>query len=298
MLTAMDRSDQPDPGGYFIRAPGGELAAAGPVATGPFGPVVRRRWGDPREIFGRDSASPVSQLKATGGVLAAFWAYFLVVDSNGFPTGPLAFTAAMSFPAVRALKRWREQRRLARVPLLQAVAPPAALVRIAGTIEACREAFLGPGTERPVVYARTLVYEPGHQDRPGATAREEIRGVPFRVRLPDGRSVKLRPDDLDLENLPVVSDVPAEVLQTLGAAHRPARFRRKAHFSQVTLAPGDEVEAAGLLHAEIDPSGVAAPSRGAPLALVLVPPPEGVVWIRRVLADSATARLAGSPRQT
>ncbi len=144
-----------------------------------------------------------------------------------------------------------------------------------------------------------MFHESGRNERPSATAREEIRGVPFRVRLPDGRSVRLHPEDLLVDDQPrAVTDLPPETLRSLGAAVRKSRFWPSSPFSEVTLAPGDEVEAAGMLSTVVDPTGEAPPSRGAPLTHVLTPPPDGQVWIRRRPDRPVTPQLTSDSSPT
>jgi hypothetical protein len=264
----------------------GAGAPTGMVMGDPFGPIVARRLGDYGEIFQDRTSNLRSSLQGTAVSIAVFWSVwsvFALLDGDSFPTGPLIFTLASTIMNWRTARSWWRARRIGRLPPLERLGGPPSPdpVRVVGRVEACGETFTEPGGVRQVVYARSLYYLAGINGRPNGTACEEVRAVPFRIRLPDGRSVRLRLEDLRLEDVPVqVNDVAPAVLEDLGAAQRGPMFRRQQRLTQATLAPGDEVEAAGLLVPEVDVTGEAAPSRGAPLAHRLVPLPDGPIFIR------------------
>jgi hypothetical protein len=267
--------------------------ASGPVAESakavaappPLGPLVRSRWGDGVEIFenSRLGAGGFSLLMGLGAATAS-----LVLDLTAQLWGPwksLVFGIALGLMTLPFQSRgWRQRRRFIGTPLLETIvgAPAGALVRLTGTIEPEGKVFTAPGSNRPVVYARAQFWEVGQAERAGSTAREDIRGVPFRLRLDDGSSVRVNPAAIQLLDVPrQVGEVPREVRQALGAAMRPAVLEREPRFLQATLAPGDRIEVVGHLSAEVSVHGDAAPVRGSPLVHTLLPPENGAVWVRR-----------------
>ena len=198
---------------------------------------------------------------------------------------PLLTMAVFSlFMLPFALRRWRDRRWFSRLPLVHHVQdlPVGTVVRIVGTIETEGKVFRAPGSARTVVYARTQLWEPGVKDRPGSTAREDIRGVPFRIRLADGVSVRLRPADIALLDPPQrLKNVPTEVRQALGSALNGTLFEKDPPFFETTLAPGDLVEAVGRLNHEVSVEGDQAPTRGIPLAHTLMPLPTQPIRLHR-----------------
>ncbi len=246
---------------------------------------MRSRWGDGVEIFenSRLGAGGASLLMGLGAASAS-----LALDLTAQVWGPwksLVFGAALGLMTLPFQNRgWRQRRRFIGTPLLQSIAgaSPGTLVRLTGTIEPEGKVFPAPGSERPVVYARAQFWEVGTADRAGSTAREDIRGVPFRLRLDDGSSVRVNPAAIHLLDSPRhVGDVPREVRQALGAALRPAKLEREPRFLQATLAPGDRIEAVGYLGTEVSVHGDAVPVRGSPMVHTLIPPENGAVLVRR-----------------
>jgi hypothetical protein len=251
--------------------------------TMALGPLVRARAGSPQELL----------FEHPGGSKGAFaWHFTLqlavialvgsVLDLN-LPWGPLAGAAlagGLSLLPVQ-LGRWQRRRRLARQPLTTQIAQvdDGTLVRLSGIIEPERAAFPALGSGVPAVFARTLfVLSDGTMGGPGM--REDIRGVPFRLRLADGTRVRLDPASLHSVDVPApVERVPLDLLKALSGA-RPRRLRRRT-FRQVVLSPGERIEVLGCLVRDVRPDGQATPGRGVPMVFTLMPGSDGRVNVRK-----------------
>ena len=263
-----------------VQGAGADLPALAP----DLGPLVRRTWGDSVEIFeGRrmGMGGMAVLFGVTGGAASALSEFVW----RGPWTALFFFALAAALTLTTSWRRWRRRRWFSRTPATDALGTAAtgALVRVAGTIELCGHRFAAPGTDRNVVWARSLFWESGHRGRPSSTAREEVRGVPFRIRLDGGGSVRVQAKDLTLAEEPrQVRGVAGEVLDTLGAARRGGLFRKEPRFLQATLAEGERIEAVGYLSTEVSVHGEGAPVRGSPLVHTLVPTGTGAVWVRRV----------------
>jgi hypothetical protein len=259
--------------------------AAGSSLSPSFGPVVRQRSGDAVEVIqesrlgveahtvlvGLTVASVTVAMELLGGALGP-WKYLV----GGLTAGLLPRTWQRSL--------WRRRWRFARTPLVHHVdgTMTDVPVRVPAVVEPEAEVFTAPGTRRSVVYARTLFWEPGDGGKSSHTAREDVRGVPFRLRMPDGTSLSVLPAAVRLLEPPVqLRDVPTEIREALGASLRGRMFESEALFRQTSLAPGDQVEAAGYIRPEVNVHGDAAFARGTPLALTMVPGPRLLVLIRR-----------------
>jgi hypothetical protein len=263
------------------QSPGGVIAQAGP----DLGPLVRTRWGDGVEIFenSKIGAGGMSLLMGLGAGTAS-----LVLDVTAHLWGPwksVMFGIVLGLMTLPFHTRgWRLRRRFIGAPLLQTLRGTAAgsLIRVAGTVEAEGQVFTAAGAERPVVYARVQFWEAGLHDRPSGAAREDVRGVPFRLRLADGGFLRLQPGAVQLLDTPrPVPQLSRSARKAAGAALRGAVFEREPRFLQATLAPGDRIEAVGYLNTEVSTEGEAAPVRGSPLVHTLQPPENGAVWVRR-----------------
>jgi hypothetical protein len=213
-----------------------------------------------------------------------------VAEVGDIPRGVLrsVFIGAPSWSVLiwMAVKSWRQRRRFLLTHLLDELGPPgaqapAAPIRLVGIVEPSGELFDAPGTDRKVVYARTLFRESDLGNRPSEVAREEIRGVPFRIRLDTGTIVNLPPAEVHLADRPErLRNVSPDILRSLGAALRGTLCRRESPFLQATLAPGDRVEVVGQLNAQVHVDGTAGPSRPTPLAHAMAPPGSGAIWVR------------------
>ena len=259
--------------------------AAG-VIENNLGPVVRRTRGDIAQVF------EGQKLNSIAGVMLAALAFTVcsaIAEFSEMPRGllrlALVTAPGWSVLAWLAARSWRRRRLFSRTGLAERLAMPGlaetiAPIRLAGVVESCGELFDAPGTDQKVVYARTLFVESDF-GRPSLMAREEIRAVPFRIRLDDGTAVNLPPAQLHLADVPArMRNVAPELLQSLGAASHASLFRRRPPLLQATLAPGDRIEAVGHLSAQAHVDGVSGPSRLTPLAHAMVPPASGAIWVR------------------
>jgi hypothetical protein len=253
------------------------------------GPLVSSRAGDMSQIFHGSRVGIDVQAGLFGLAVGVAVSVTEVLGVPAFAQSALVglmFASSYLPGGVRSLVK---QRRFAAVPLLERVvdAPSGLVVRLRGTVERtgapAGELFMAPGTWRRVVYARTLLSLASPSGRPTTGAREDIRGVPFRVRLGDGAAVELAPAAVRLLEPPQpLHNVPRAVLRALGAPVRGYLFAGGPALLQATLAPGDRIEVVGRLAAEVDVRGQSAPARGVPLVRTLGPPDEGGVWIRRL----------------
>jgi hypothetical protein len=264
-------------------APSTDLVAA--AAARDLGPLVRRRWGDALEIFEDSPLGEPGRTLLMVAIVVVMASVSSFTHGSENPWGPgVALLLPWLVPLLPALSNWRKWRRFSASKRLEELtaARSGEVVRVVGTIEACGTLFHAPSTNRSVVYARTLFSEAGYRGRPSPTAREEIRAVPFRIRLDSGSCVQVKPADVLLADpTRQLAAVSPEVLEALGAALRGPLLRREPTFLQATLAPGDRVEAVGQLTAEVNVRGEAAPARGSPLVHTLVAPTGGTVCIRR-----------------
>ena len=260
--------------------------SAGSSSAPSFGPVVRQRSGDAVAII-QESRLGVEAHTVLVGLTVAF--VTVAMELVGGALGPLKYlvvglTAGL-LPRTWQRSLWRRRFRFARTARVDHVdgAMADVPVRVTGVVEPEAEVFMAPGNHRMVVYARTLFWEPGDDSgKSSHTAREDVRGVPFRLRLSDGTSLSVLPAVVRLLDPPVqVRNVPTEIRQALGASLRGRMFESEPLFQQTSLAPGDQVEAAGYVRAEVNVHGDAAFARGTPLALALVPGPRLLVLIRR-----------------
>jgi hypothetical protein len=152
--------------------------------------------------------------------------------------------------------------------------------RLRGTVELAEGAARAPTLDRDAVVIRTIFWEPKaawHQRR---KLVEEIRGVPFLLRLPDGRAARVEPTEIHLlEKLERLPDPPVATLDALGAEH-PDLFPRPVR--QSVISPGDQLEVAARLESEVAHTGNAAPARGTPLVTRLRPHTGKLIWARRL----------------
>jgi hypothetical protein len=268
-----------DPSAGFSR----EVAARG---DGPIdnvlGPVLRRTRGDFGQVFGGHKMKTWTGAVLAGlaAVVGAGIAEFGEIP-HGFLRTALVTGPNLSLAVWMLAKAWWRRRRFSRTFALEELAQPgltrvAGPVRLVGTIEPCREAFEAPGTELKVVHARTLFRE---LEDP-FIAREEVRGVPFRIRLDTGATVDLPPTEVHLADAPErLRKVSPDVRRAIGSAvHGP--YWGESTFMQATLAEGDRVEVVGHLSTEVHVDGAGGPSRRTPLVHAMAAPTGGVIWVR------------------
>ncbi len=224
------------------------------------------------------------------GTLLWNWA---VVMASGFLAGgaldlslPAGAALAASLggalaPLPHHLLAWRLFRQRSRLPVLTVLPSirPGAPVRLRGTVAETQQAFLAPGSACPAVFARTVYRRPAAE---GPTElREELRGVPFEIRLQGGTRVRLDPTLLAVQDPPRrVKKLTLDARRDLGLG--PRRRFGEPRYLQVLLAPGDAIEAVGCLGREVDPAGTALPGRGVPLVTTLAPGASGQVLVRKL----------------
>ncbi|HEY0711644.1 MAG TPA: hypothetical protein VGF45_03160 [Polyangia bacterium] len=139
--------------------------------------------------------------------------------------------------------------------------------RVIGIVETDERSFRDVVTGGDAVFVRTLYFESDGQGgvptAPGL--REDVRGVRFRVRLGDGASFLIEPASLRvLTPIRVAAAVPEVVRRALRA---PIKTWRRAFLRiyQQRICPGDTVEIAGRVEADVSPRASAAPGRGVPV---------------------------------
>jgi hypothetical protein len=246
------------------------------------GPLVRARLasvqdlvfdqpGDPNRLVAwvlAIQAGMVTTMALSGGVQAVWGPLLTMLLGNAIAIVP------------SQLRRRRGLRRLVRLPVTERLADvePGALVRLRGVIEEQNDSFAAPGTQRASVYARTVLLYASEM-LAGSHTREDVRGVPFYLRLPDGNRVRLDPSSVrTVDPLAPLRETPVELLQSQSAARR---VRDRQLFRQITLSPGECIEALGCLVRDVHPDGQAAPGRGVPLHFTLAAGPEDQVTIRK-----------------
>jgi len=254
------------------------------------GPLVRSRSGDTSQIF-HGSRLGIDAQAGLFGLAVGLAA--TVADTLGVPAVGQGLLVGLMFASSYlpgGVRSWRQQRRFEAVPSAQRLAgiPAGQLVRLHGVAEKEGEPFLAPGTWRRVVYARTLHTLASGSGRPSTGAREDVRGVPFQLRLPDGTSVRLPPADIRLLDPPrPLKHVSRSIRRALGAPLRGYLFQDSAPaLLQATLAPGDHIEVVGRLAAVVSALGQSAPARGVPLVHTLAPVDDESIWVRRSAAAS------------
>lgn len=264
------------------------------IIRGPkdLGPPLYHRSGSRAEIFGQGlGVLPGLSLSVT----ATIWMVLAVAVAGGsgpaWLLGPVAaFAGLLTLPFLTTSHFYRT-RRMKRIRDVTASlnAAGAGPVRLTGTVEAAAPATLDPnptpdagegaGTQGGVVLVRSLFFEATRSGRASPVWREDVRGLPFVLRLPGGEAIRIEPASLFLIEPPrVVKSVALEVRRALGASLW-GLLRRQVLQSDLRI--GDAVELVGQVEIQVDQKGVGAPGRGTPLvASVHAAWPEGI-WIRR-----------------
>jgi hypothetical protein len=251
-------------------------------ATGDFGPLISARTGDPVQIIDDESSLPL--LVAGTGAMAVVGAFTLPL------TLPLQVVLGLAWIAAWGLlpfliSDWRRQRRITRAGRTRHIraTPEGTLVRLAGTIESKGDPFFAIASRRPAVYARTTFFarrDPGAID---LEACEDVRGMPFYLRLEDDTIVAIDPSTVRLfDRTSAVKGLDQSDRHTLSEALQLFSLDGPGPIRQIVLAPGDTVEVAGRLIRAVDPLAEAAPTRGVPVGFTLAPGEDGHVWVRRV----------------
>lgn len=224
------------------------------------GERVLSRVGDWRAIRGEDTP----ELFGVLGGIAGFAGYFA-----GLYAGEVATAAALAGAVMLG--------RAARSPFSPLRVRRGLCLR--GVIEPNARAFIAIGERDPVVYVRTVSHQPANDNKAlVGVFRETVRGVPFQIRLVDGRLARLEPAAVAL----VAPLVPLRSLShddrvALGA---PTRGRWGWWVQQASLRVGVEVEMIARACPIVDPAGQAAPGRGIPMRTELVSPSGAQIRLR------------------
>jgi hypothetical protein len=250
--------------------------ALAPVRTRELGPLLRAVTG--RDVLDEEPWGRKGSFVWNFGVM---FSVPMVLNHGLALSFPWSMVAAAVVggtlaPLPHYLRAWRNfRRRRYWLPTAQldGVAPGTP-VRVRGIVEATGEAYLDSGSGMTAVFSRTVFAHAG------AGLREEIRGVPFDVRLLGGGAVRLDPATLLLLDPPRRLERFTPEVQAAVGRKRPGLFRDQ--YRQSRLAPGDAVEALGYLARDVHPDGAAAPGRGVPLVHSLAPAQDGHVLVRKL----------------
>jgi hypothetical protein len=259
-----------------------EQSGLGRPATRGFGPLISTRTGDPVEIV--DDESPLPLTVANTGAMAVVGAFMLPL------TLPLQVLVGLAWIAVWGLlpfliSDWRRQRRITRARRTRHIraTPEGTLVRLVGTIESKGDPFFAIASRRPAVYARTTFFARRDQVAIEVAACEDVRGMPFYLRLEDDTIVAIDPSTVRLfDRASNVKGLEKSDRHALAEALQLLSLDRTEPIRQSVLAPGDTVEVAGRLIRAVDPLAEAAPARGVPVGFTIAPGEDGHVWVRRV----------------
>jgi hypothetical protein len=264
----------------------GDLARRPEAAEAP---LVVTRVGRPAELDRFPGGSLGRLGMGTAGVLLAIQGPDLVLGAGAPFWGRLLVAAGLGALAPTLIiygLPWLRKRRMRRVVAWDGVGQPPGEasadmnVRLVGTIEAVGTPFVLPETAGPLVYARTRFHEVPQSKWASAPAVEDVRGVPFQVRVSEQTAVRLPPELLR----PL--DEPVELWGKGDEHHRALGVdwpgQRLGPITRVAFAPGDKLEVVGRLHRQVAPEGQSAPGRGVPFVLVAGPAWDGSVWVRRL----------------
>ncbi len=133
------------------------------------------------------------------------------------------------------------------------------------------------------MYARTTFFARRDQGALDFEACEDVRGIPFSLRLDDNTVVAIDPSTVRLfDRVSAVKGLDKADRHALAEALQLFSLDGPDPIQQIVLAPGDTVEVAGRLIREVDPHAEAAPARGVPVGFMFAPGEDGHVWVRRV----------------
>jgi hypothetical protein len=247
------------------------------------GPLVRARTGSIQDLVQQPGSPRGAYVLRFCAPLTAMWLVGHLLPIQNAVVAPILtglLAGALALAPVQ-LTRWQRRRRMKRHPFYGRIGdvPEGTVVRLSGTIEPDRAAFPALGEGKPAVFVRTLFPLSG-QAVGGPGLREDVRGVPFHLRMRDGTLVRLDPATLHTVDLPpVMKSMPLDLVRQLSAV-RPRRLNR-SNYRQLVFSPGDHIEVLGRLNRSVDPAGQAAPGRGVPMAFTLSPVPDGGVMLRK-----------------
>jgi hypothetical protein len=256
--------------------------------TAQWGPLVRTRTQLDIHFHPQTNAAPFAAGYPLLGV-----AYGILI-SGLHPQPALhaaSFLVALWGLAYAIAPGTRRKWRMHRLPACTTSDPTDGAVRIVGTLEPQGDVFAGLGGGNSLLYARTFFRRVRADGTADLFIREEIRGAPFILRRADGAAFRIDPGSAWVQDgATELTRVSQDDRRALGAPTRGIRQQIR----QVTLSPGDVVEAVGRVAHEISPDGVAVPGRGTPIVQKLVPIWEDGVWIRRLGRAAAQPPLPRS----
>jgi hypothetical protein len=210
----------------------------------------------------------------TGGSLYLWW----IIGKGGVTKlGFLAAGAAGLARLSARLVRW-QLRRLASLHVSLASlrgSPPGSLVRVVGTVRA-EAAFAAAVSGEPAVMTR-------YEVRPASgPASHQLRGVDFYLDLEGaGESVRVSVKDAYFDDRHALeSNTPAN-FGVVGSGSCDTRYR------EARLAPGDRIEAVGVLVREVDPQITGGPGRAPGLRQVIRASPHLPLLLRKLPAQAA-----------
>jgi hypothetical protein len=230
-------------------------------------PLIALRRRRPAEFDGFPGGAAAKHLLLAAGAFSAAWLPDLLLGSavpvwgRALLAGGLGASCSLALEALpRWLRRWRAREV---VDWDGRIHSPTRPVRIVGTIEPVRAAFPLPESLGLHVYARTRLRGPAGPLGVDPEV-EDLRGLPFRVRVNESTAVEVDPAQLQLLDPPI-----------------PVPMFGGNSVSRSSLCVGERVELLGRLQQVVDPSGPSAPGRGVPLVYTLAPLWRDGVWIRR-----------------
>jgi hypothetical protein len=207
-------------------------------------------------------------IRSHGGL----WIYWMLgkggIAKLGFLTAAGAGLARLS----SRLASW-QLRRIAQVRASIASlrgSPAGSLVRVVGVVRA-PEPFTSAVSGQPAVLAH-------YQSRPeGAPPQHEVRGIDFLLELEGGEAVRVAVEDAYFDDrLGPETTTPADLAVVGGAGSGSVRYR------EALLAPGDTVEAVGVLVRAPDPALSAGPGRSPALRMIIQAGPRMPLLLRKI----------------
>ncbi len=272
----MAGSSKPPPAGNE-----GANALDRPLLSTDLGPLVRTRNDvTPHMVEDHPGGGAASYSTVLVGTLSIYATVFAL--AGVIPAVWIAISAPVCVLSLsaRTLLRRLQLRRLRRIAPWHPGQPSSAYrARVVGRIEPAASILAATGSRTPSVYCRVIYYEARSNGKPSHVMREDVRGVPFHVRLETGEALRIDPAAIHLLESPtrLEREVDPLVLRALGAATR----GRGARMYETTLAPGDRIEAIGRIVREVSPSGTSGPGCGTAMVSTLEPADGGRILIWR-----------------
>jgi hypothetical protein len=206
----------------------------------------------------------------TGG---KFYFWWLIGKGGVTKIGFLAAAAAGLARFSARIVRW-QLRRLAALHVTVASlrgSPPGSLVRVVGTVRG-EAAFTAAVSGEPAVLAH---YEVRPEE---GTGSHQVRGVDFFLDVDGSEAVRISVKDAYFDDRHTLETADPAIFDVIGRTGTAAQYR------EARLAPGDRVEAVGVLVREVDPSLPAGPGRAPGLRVVLQASPRLPLLLRKLPA--------------